>query len=315
MRRFISAAVTLLTMLFILPVFSVTAFADNSAAGWSGDSSRSCVIDDVGVYNDYGFALDKLNEEVKDYSEKLQMNICVFIAGPERRMSDADEIQFCKDEYTELFGADTDGVFLFIDMTGKKPANDYMATSGKAILFYQEHVDDILDSACTFLPSSDSYSADADYHADVSFAIREFWHQLDLYQKDFRSGLKYYYDSNTHKYIYYFNGSLRVTKHKPPIVYLKSLLIGIVGGGLANLIAFFVCKKNYKFKSKTNPNIYLSKEESRFSTKDDIFLTSHTSKTHIPQSSGGSGGGHRSGGGFSGGSHSSGSFGGGGRHR
>ena len=314
MKRIVSAAAAaLIAVLFVLPLCVVNASALNTAAGWSGDSSRSCVIDDVGVYSSYGYALDQLNEEIKDYSERMQMNICIFIAGPDHRMSDSAEVQFCKDEYTERFGQDTDGVFFFIDMSGKKPAYDYLATSGKAILFYQENIDDILDAACTFLPSSDSYSADADYHADVSFAIREFWHQLDLYQKDFRSGLKYYYDSNTHKYIYYFNGSLRVTKHKPPIVYLKSLLIGIVGGGLANLIAFFVCKKNYKFKSKTNPNIYLSKEESRFSTKDDIFLTSHTSKTHIPQSSGGSGGGHRSGGGFSGGG--GGSFGGGGRHR
>ena len=73
------------------------------------------------------------------------MNICVFIAGPEHLMSDQYEVQFCKDSYSERFGEDTDGVFLYIDMTGKKPAYDYMATAGKAILFYQDNVDDILD--------------------------------------------------------------------------------------------------------------------------------------------------------------------------
>lgn len=315
MKRILSAAAAaLIAVLFMLPLCMVNASAVNTAAGWSGDSARSCVIDDVGVYKDYGYALDKLNEEIKEYSERMQMNICVFIAGPDHRMSDSAEVQFCKDEYTERFGADTDGVFFFIDMSGKKPAYDYLATSGKAILFYQENVDDILDSACTFLPSSDSYSADADYHADVSFAIREFWHQLEKYRDYFRAGLKYYYDSNTRKYIYYFNGELRITKFKPPAIYLRALLIALVGGGITNLITFFVAKRNYKFKSKTNPNIYLSKEESRFSTKDDIFLRTHTSKSHIPQSSGGSGGGHRSGGGFSGGG-GGGSFGGGGRHR
>ncbi|MBO7395795.1 MAG: hypothetical protein J6U16_06720 [Ruminococcus sp.] len=310
MKRFISAAAAaLITVLLMLPLCTLSAFAVNTAAGWSGDSSLSCVVDDVGVYNDFGYALDQLNTEITAYSEKLQMNICIFIAGPQYRMSDSDEVKFCKEEYTRRFGADTDGIIFFIDMTGKRPAYDYMATSGKAILFYQEDVDNILDAACTFLPSSDSYSADADYHADVSFAIREFCHQLEKYQKDFRAGLKYYYDRNTDKYIYYLNGELKITKFKPPAAYLKSLLIALVGGGIAHIITFFIAKKNYKFKAKTNPNIYLAKDETRFSVNNDELIRSHTSKTHIPQSSGGGGGGSfRSGGG-------GGSFGGGGRHR
>ena len=88
------------------------------------------------------------------------------------------------------------------------------------------------------------------------------------------------------------------------------MLIAIVGGGIAHLITFFVAKSNYKFKAKTNPNIYLAKDETRFSVNNDELIRSHTSKTHIPQSSGGGGGG-----GFRSGGGGGGSFGGGGRHR
>ena len=297
--------------MLMLPFCAMSASAVNTAAGWSGDTSLSCVIDDAGVYKGSEYALEQLNKETREYSEKLQMNICVFIAGPEHLMSDRDEEQFCKDSYSERFGEDTDGVFLYIDMTGKKPAYDYMATAGKAILFYQDNVDDILDAACIFLPSSDDFTEGADYHADVGFAIREFYSQLKKYQKEFRAGLKYYYDKNTHKYIYYLNGELKITKFKPPAVYMKALLIALVGGGIAHIITFLIAKRNYKFKAKTNPNIYLSKEETRFAVNNDELIRSHTSKTHIPQSSGGGGGGSFR----SGGSHGGGSFGGGGRHR
>ena len=59
----------------MLPLCMVNASAVNTAAGWSGDSSRSCVIDDVGVYKDYGYALDKLNEEIKEYSERISSRV------------------------------------------------------------------------------------------------------------------------------------------------------------------------------------------------------------------------------------------------
>ena len=117
--------------------------------------------------------------------------------------------------------------------------------------------------------------------------------------------MKYYYDKNTRKYIYYKGGELIISKRKPPAVYLKSFIFAIIVGGIVNLISFLIGKRNYKFKGKTDANVYFSKEESRFSENNDVFLRSHTSKTHIPQSSGSSGGYHRSGGGggFHGGSH------------
>ena len=116
--------------------------------------------------------------------------------------------------------------------------------------------------------------------------------------------MKYYYDKKTGKYIYYMNGELKITKFKPPKVFMKAGIIGLIGGAIVNLISFLIAQRNSRLKGKTNPNIYLSKEETRFNAKGDTFIRTHTSRTHIPQSSGGSGGGYRSGGGgFSGGSH------------
>ena len=316
MRRSLSAAAAAFMMiLFILPLFTFDSHAENSAAGWSGDSSLSGVEDEADMFREHPEALDLLQEDVKKASQSLQMNIYILIAGPEHRMSDSEVEKFCDEAYDRRFGNDTDGVFLFIDMTGKRPAYDYLSTAGTAILFYQDNVDAILDAACSYLPSSDSVTESEDYSYDVKYTIESFLRQLESYQEDFRSGLKYYYDPDTHKYIYYFNGELKITKFKPPAVYLKALAIALVGGGIVHLITYFVAKSNYKFKAKTDPKIYLSREETRFNFRDDHLLRSNTTKTYISSNSSGgghhSGGGHRSGGGH----HSGGSHGGGGRHR
>lgn len=316
MRRFFAAAATVLTLILILPVFAVTAFADNDYAGWSGDISLSMVNDDAGVFDKHPDVLDALNQELRDTAARLQMNIYVLLAGPTYRMSDSETVTFCNMAYDKQFGADTDGVIFFIDMTGKKPAYDHILTEGNAIMFYDGKTDAIREATYEYLPSSEEGNY-AEHYSDIKRGVECFLRGLETYQSEFRSGLKYYYNSHTDRYVYYFNGKLVISKHKPPVIYLRSFLIAFFGGSLTNIIAFFIGKKNYKFKSKTNPNIYLSKEESRFSTKDDVFLRSHTSKTHIPQSSGssgGSGGSHRSGGGGGGGYHG-GTFGGSGGHR
>ena len=302
-------------MLFILPVFALTAFADNSAAGWSGDTSLSMVNDDAGVFSDPPETFAVLNQEVSDTAARLQLNIYVLLAGPTYYMSDSDTVTFCNMAYDKQFGADTDGVIFFIDMTGKKPAYDHILTEGAAIMLYDGKTDAIREATYEYLPSSDEGNY-AEHYYDIKRGVECFLRGLEKYQSEFKSGMQYYYNSHTGKYVYYFNGKLVISKHKPPVIYLKSFLIALFGGSLTNIIAYFIGKKNYKFKSKTNPNIYLSKEESRFSTKDDIFLRTHTSKTHIPQSSGGSGGGHRSGGGGGGGGgYHGGTFGGSGGHR
>lgn len=308
MRRFVTAAATLLTMIFMIPLFASTAFAENSAQGWDGDVTLSEVYDDYGVFKDHHAELEALNKEVRDKAEKLRLNIYVLLAGPDYLMSDSDTPEFCNILYDECFGEDTDGVLFFIDMTGKKPAYDYISTAGKAILYYDGHTDTIRENTYEYLPSSD----DGDYelhYADVKRGVECFLSDLDSYQSDFRSGMKYYYDSNTGKYIYYLDGELQITDHKPPAIYLKSLIIALIGGAIVNLIAFLISKHNYKFKAKTNPNIYLSREETRFNSRDDRYLRSHTSRTRISSSSGSGGG---SGGG---GHHGGGSHGGSGGHR
>ena len=69
-------------------------------------------------------------------------------------MQDSETSTFCDRAYDEWFGPDTDGVFFFIDMTGKRPAYDYISTAGKAILFYDGVTDDIREATYEYLPSS-----------------------------------------------------------------------------------------------------------------------------------------------------------------
>ena len=303
MRRFFIAAASLLTLVFMLPLFTLTAFAENTAQGWDGDSSRSIVYDDAGVFNDRPELLADLNKQVRDVSARTQLNIYVMLAGPTYLMTDADTPTFCNRAYDEYFGNDTDGVFFFIDMTGKKPAYDYFSTAGKAILYYDGETDTIRENTYEYLPSSDEGNY-AEHCYDVKRGVECFLNDLQSYQSEFKKGMKYYYDKKTGKYIYYMNGELKITKFKPPKVFMKAGIIGLIGGAIVNLISFLIAKRNYRFKGKTNPNIDLSKEETRFNAKGDTFIRTHTSRTPIPQSSGGSGGGYRSGGGgFSGGSH------------
>ena len=82
MRRFFIAAASLLTLVFMLPLFTLTAFAENTAQGWDGDSSRSIVYDDAGVFNDRPELLADLNKQVRDVSARTQLNIYVMLAGP-----------------------------------------------------------------------------------------------------------------------------------------------------------------------------------------------------------------------------------------
>ena len=306
MKRFAAAAAAILTLMFMLPLFTVTAFADNSAQGWSGDVYLSLVDDDAGVFAAQPEMLEKLNEDVRATAERTQLNIYVLLAGPQYFMSDSETPGFCDRAYDEWFGPDTDGVFFFIDMSGKKPAYDYISTAGKAILFYDGKTDAIREATYEYLPSSEEGNY-AEHCYGVKNGVECFLRGLERYQDDFKHGMKYFHDKKTRKYIYYKGDELIISKHKPPVVYLIAALIGLVGGSIVNLIAFLIGKRNYKFKSKTNPNIYLSREETSFSTQNDQFMRTNTTKTYIPQSSGssggGGGGGFRGGGGFSGGSH------------
>lgn len=306
MKKIITAVVSLLVLAMIFPVISCTAFAgENYAKEWDGDVSDSHFFDDTDFFTTEEEL--EITSRIQKTAKQLEMNIVVMAAGKTYRMSDSRTEEFADKCYDDLFGYDTDGVFFFIDFTEKKPAYDYISTSGKAVLCYQDHIQDILDAVYEEFPPStvSDYSL---YKDDIESGIDKFLSSLIYYSDNF-SGRGSYYDENSGKYYYYKNDKLVISKDPPPIKRLFPILFAIPAGVIAAVIFFFTNKSAYKFKGSANPSIYVSNVDSRFTQRDDRFIRTYTTKHKIETSSGGShgGGGHSGGGG--------GGHGGGGSHR
>ncbi len=309
MKRFMALIASCVICLCLLPLYGLDAHAaDNYYKGWDGDWRSSKLID-----NEYGgsglFSQDNkntLNENIRAYSRDLEMNIIVYIGG-NPFYSDDDTEWFCRDTYTENFGTDTDGVIYYIDLSGSSPARDCIATSGKAILLYEKYKEEIFNHLDNYLPASGQQISEQ----DIYDAVNSFLSQLTYYSENKPSSFTYYHDKKTGKYFYYKNGELYITKSKPFTLWLYIFLVCAAIGAIIGLITYFVAKSRYKFKSKTNPSIYLAADAVRFTDRSDTLIRSYVSKHKIETSSGG---GSRGGGGFSGG-HSSGGFGGGVHHR
>ena len=197
MKRLLSLIASCVICLCLLPLYGLDAHADdNQYQGWDGDWRASKLID-----NEYGesglFSNDNrnnLNEKIRSYARDLEMNIIVYIGGNYR--SDNDTEWFCRDTYTENFGEDTDGVFYYLDLSGKSPAYDYIATSGKAVLLYEKNIDDIFDHLDTYLPSSGQLIQEQ----DIYDAVNSFLSQLSYYSENKPSSFAYYHDKKRGKY-------------------------------------------------------------------------------------------------------------------
>lgn len=297
--------IILITVFTLLPMSIMTASAGTYENGWSGDSSKSKVIDNYGFFDDD--MLKAMNLLVQQSSEKLEMNICIFIADDAYKMTDYETECFADDTYDEMYGEDTDGVFYFMDFTGEKPAYDYISTSGKAVLFYESYTEKIFDAIAPNLPPSGlgDYSG---YSDDIASAISQFLTQIDYYYGN--KNLKYYHDESSDKYFYYKNDELVISDKPPFVKRLKILLFAVPAGLITALIYFFATKSKYKFKASANPVVYVSHDETNFTQRDDRFIRTYTTKTKIESSSSSSGS-H----GSSGGHSHSGGHGGGGSHR
>ncbi len=295
--------IILFTAFTLLPVSMLTASAKTYERGWSGDSSKSKIIDNYGFFNDD--MLKSMNMLVEQSSEELEMNICIFIADDSYRMTDYETECFADDTYDKMYGEDSDGVFYFMDFTGEQPAYDYISTSGKAVLFYESCKEDIFDAIAPNLPPSGlgDYSG---YSDDITNAVKQFLTQLDYYYNN--TNLKYYHDTSSDKYFYYKNNELVISDKPPFVKRLKILIFALPAGLVTALIYFFATKGKYKFKASANPVVYVSHDETKFNQRDDRFIRTYTTKSKIENNSGGSNG-------NSGGHSSSGGHGGGGRHR
>lgn len=293
MKKFTIAALTLIMTILMFPVVPMSASAkENLAAGWSGDAEDSRFYDDADLFTDS--EEEKITKSIQDAAEELKMNIIVYTAGSDHiDKTDVDIKLFCDANYDNTFGAYTDGVFYFMDFSGRKPASDCISTSGKAELFYEEHINSIFSAVNPYLPPSGSDYTE--YTDDIKSAIDVFLGQLSAYEDK----SAYRYNEHSGKYLYYDGDEFVITDAKPLRQRLKMIFIAVPVGIIAALIYFFAMKHAYKFKSSMNPSAYVSSEDTRFLHREDRFIRTYTTKRKIESSSGGG----RSGGGGGGGSH------------
>lgn len=280
----------------------------NDAKGFDGDSRKSLFMESE-TENTFFSEQERfeLTRAIQEMSKKLQMNIVVFASRTP--VSDPDTEVFADESYDELFGADTDGVFYYLDMSGKRPAYDYLSTSGKAVVYYQEAVDDIFTGLDEYLPSSSAVAQNGyePYRENIKKAVHAFLNALDYYAENFDSGNYYFQAPSTGKYVYFLDGTLYVTTSRPPQQKFYLMLFALLIGFIASKILDSAVRREYVFVDPVDADIYVANENIEFSEATDTFVREHTvRRSHASSSGSGGGGGGRS----SGGSH-----GGGGHHR
>ncbi len=300
MKNILKSIFSAVSCALVMGCSTIGAFAavDNSAAGFDGDTSNCGVYDHKGLFDPD--ELETLDRKVREVSDELDMYIAIYLSDD--AMSEYQTEVFADEEYEYLFGEDTDGVLYYMDLSEQYSAYDYISTSGKAIVLYQDSIDDMLEEIFDYLPAS----GETIYSGDIERGIEEILSVLQDYGDAEPGMFDYYYDENTDKYIYYDNGQVVVSPSKPLGAWLKGLLFAIPIGFIVFLLVYFITKSHYKFKNSCNPSVYIQHEDTVFSQREDRYIRTRTTRTKIQSSSGGGGGGGRSGGG---------SHGGGGGHR
>ena len=233
------------------------------------DISKSGIVDEYGLFSSDQPLFDRLSDEVRECARKNRMNILVYLPDSRRRnYSDDDVRNFTDETFDATFGEFTDGILYYIDISGKRPACDDMSKSGSASIVYTDSIcQSMFSSLDQYLPSS--YSTEP---IDPEKAISHFCSFLTSYNTD-RPRMSYYYDGNaqTRSYTYKKNGKIFITESMPPVKKLKTVATSDLAGVLIALILYFVIKRNYKFKNKTDPRIYLADGVSSFTQVGDIF--------------------------------------------
>ena len=274
------------------------AFCTNSKNLYNGysDSSPSGITDENGIFRDDPAELERLSKIVRETSAKLDLNILIFLPDSTKKYYTDDDVRdFTANKYNDTFGEFTDGLLYYIDISGKSPACDDIAKSGKASLVYTEDIcQNIFYALDEYLPPS--YGPV--YPEHITNAVEHFCSLLETNYSESRASEPYYdATADVPTYTYYRNGKTYITKSKPPAKKLFICIVGELTGGLTALIIFLCTKGKYKFKSKTNPGIYLNNQDVHFIEKSDVLIRSYVTKHKIESSSGGGGGGFRGGGG------------------
>ncbi len=279
---------------------------ENLAEGFDGDTSACRVYDEYGIFENEKGTLKALNETLKECSEEFDMYLAVYIAPPSNRnFSDPQTENFTAGLYLDTFGQYTDGAIYYMDISGKSPAYDFIYTEGKAMLVYNDEIEDMFKVINSNMPAS----GQTVYPSQAENAIYAFCSQLRSYNKDFKpSAFSYEHDKDYEPdvYVYMKGDEVYITESKAPGARFLQLIIASFAGTLIAFLFYFITRHRYKFKSSVNPNIYVSKNRTVFNVRSDDLIRTYVTKHKVQSSSGGHRGGG-GGGGFS--SH------GGGAHR
>lgn len=304
MKKPVLIIVNIILVIAVIGIFIVQSSAKTDVAkGFDGNYLNSGFLDNTGLVD----KPDELTTLVQQTAQKLEMNIYIYSAGQkDSSRSDGAIKHFADTNYDDTFGEDTDGVFYYMDVSGHTPACDHICTSGKAILTYQNNIDNIFTRLDNYLPSS-TEPVTAEHIENV---VKCFLSALEDYSTYKPNAFEYYYDSSSGKYMFMKNGEFVVSRNKPLIYNVILMIVFLAVGSVVALITYFVIASNYKFKKSQNAVIYARNENTVFRRKSDDFIRTYTTKHKIETSSGSSSG--RSGGGSS--SHSSGGGHGGGSH-
>lgn len=299
------SVLVIINIVLVVAMFAVlfmqSATKTDVAKGFDGNYTNSSFLDNSGLVE----KPDDFTKLIQETSKDLEMNIFVYVAGKnDSYRSDYDIECFADDYYDEIYGEDTDGVFYYMDVSGRSPSCDRISTSGKAVLLYQKNIDNIFYRLDNYLPPS----GQTVYAENIENAVEEFLTALEDYGNNSPSSMSYYHDESSGKYMFMKNGEFVVSKHKPMIYNVFLMAICVVAGLIVAVAVYFITKSRYKFKKSQNSAVYVKNEKTVFRRSTDTFIRTYTTKQKIETNSGsggrsGGGGGHSHSGGHGGGSH------------
>ena len=287
-----------------------TALKEDSSANAYLCDEAACITD-----SEFEAAMDEI-QETADY---IHMNVAVYLGGEPLGAGEYSTITFCDDHYDDMYGINTDGVFLYIDMSGEADLFDYLSTSGLA-QFYYTNADDN-NRVATIVSDFEEYlPRDAE---QVPLAIDNFCRNLQRYYDSGIPDHYYTYNSDNGEYLYYdkSSDSLKSAESYDDMprsitssVSISTLVLAAAAAAVITFIISILCiRRSYRFKKSGSTRSYLESGRVQITRHEDRFLREYQTRTRISsESSGGSGGG---GGGSSHSSSSGGSHGGGGGHR
>lgn len=210
---------------------------------------------------------EALNKLAEDFVSKYKMDLIILTTSDSTSASNS--MAYAQDfyDYNNFgIGPTFDGILVLIDRTYGNNRVE-IVTTGKSILVYDDdRIERILD-AMEEMVSSGHYKM-----------LEAFINKATTYAE---SGVA---PSNANKYIDE-NGDL-MTKRVFPI--FGFIIFSII---LPSIIVGVLIFKNKMVKKATKAMAYLDQKTINFTRREDRFINTHTTRTHIPRDNGGSSGG------------------------